>query len=265
MDHRPIGVISADETGLAIAAKIAASGQRVVFYAMPGAPRHMTDAAPRPGKIARVEMASTPTDVAFECEIVFVSIDDTAELRRILLGTPERMGIAAEMSPGSVIVDTGARPPRETQALLGITGTRGVALIDAALIGGAGHAADSAPTVLVGGFPDAVDRAMPVLEILGRVERTGPLGSAHTAAALMGYMEAAHRVAREDAAAVGRALGLTPETLQRVLDGAGETGSIVQMAQRTKLAGTLAQNHGVSADVIDFTQQKLASSTSKSR
>ena len=252
-----IGVISADGTGAAIAARIAASGRRVIHYALPG--------SPRPGKIPLVEIASTPADIAFACAIVIMAIDDTAELRRILLGSPDRLGLAAEMSPGSVIVDTGARPPRETQALLGITGTRGIAIADAALIGGFDDKLESAPVVLVGGYPDAVDTAMPALALLGRVERTGPLGSAHTAAALMGYMEAAHLVARQEAASVGRALGLTPETLERVLEAPGSSGNVLALARHTSLAGDLARNRGVSADVIDFTRQKLGLSLPESR
>ena len=256
MDTRTIGVIAADETGIAIAQRIAASGKHAILY--------LTAAAPRPAKMAGVEIASTPADVALGCDVIILAIDDTAELRRILLGTPDRLGVAAEMMPGGVLIDTGARPPRETQTLLGVTGMRAIAVVDAALIGSLDHSAEGSPLVLAGGYPDAVDLALPILKLLGRVERTGPLGSAHTAAALMGYMEAAHLVAREEAQSVGRALGLAPETLQHMFEGNRDAHNIIQMAQRTRLIRKLAHDRGVSAEVIDLTWRKLESAPAES-
>ena len=187
-------------------------------------------------------------------------IDDSLAFRELLIGTLERTGLGAEMNPGAVLVDFGARPPRETGGLLGVTGMRGVAIVDAAIVGDACGLAAGSTTVLVGGYSEAVDTVEPALALLGQIDRTGPLGSAHTAAALMGYMEAAHRIAHDEAITVGRALGLTTETLARILDGGGrkpEVSNIVSLARRTRLALKLATDRGVPADVIDFTGARL--------
>jgi 3-hydroxyisobutyrate dehydrogenase len=254
---RPIGIVGSDGLARAVAERIAATGQRVLVYAGgPAQPGYQCGKLPK-----NIEAVATPTDIGFDCEIVFSFIDDSTAFRTLLLGTPERMGLGAEMNPGAVLVDFGARPPRETQALLGVTGMRGVAIVDAALSGSDACLATGSTTVLVGGYPDAVDTVEPALALLGGVDRTGPLGSAHTAAALMGYMEAAHRVAHEEALTVGRALGLSGETLARVLDGGGngpDAANIVNLARRTGLALKLATDRGVSAEVIDFTGARLA-------
>jgi 3-hydroxyisobutyrate dehydrogenase len=253
MSNRPIGIIGTDGLAIAAAERIAATGRRVLLY--------VGGAAQRNGKLPKnIEAVATPTDIGFDCEIVFSFIDDSTAFRTLLLGTPERMGLGAEMNPGAVLVDFGARPPRETQALLGVTGMRGVAIVDAAIMGNADSVASGSSAVLVGGYPDAVDTVEPALKLLGRVDRTGLLGSAHTAAALMGYMEAAHRIAHDEALSVGQALGLSSETLARVLDGDGakpDAANIVTLARRTGLALKLATDRGVSADVIDFTGVKL--------
>jgi 3-hydroxyisobutyrate dehydrogenase len=253
MQTRPIGIIGTDGLARIAAERIAVTGQRVMLYVLD--PVHR-------GKLSKnIELASTPTDIAFDCEIVLSFIDDSTVFRTLLLGTPERMGLAAEMNPGAVLVDFGARPPRECQALLGVIGMRGVAIIDAAMTSSAEALADGSGSVLVGGYIDSVDLAEPVLSMLGKVDRTGGLGSAHTAAALMGYMEAAHRIAHDEAVSVGRALGLTVETLARVLDpdhANTATDDCVRLAQRTGLALQIATDRGVSADVIDFTGARLA-------
>ena len=97
----PVGVIGNDDYGPAIAARLAACGYRVLYGGLPGSP------AVTRGQ--RLEPASTPTDVAFECSLVLVAVDDTEAMRNLLVGTPDRMGMGAEMEPGSVIVDIGAR------------------------------------------------------------------------------------------------------------------------------------------------------------
>ena len=250
---RPIGIIGTDGFGRAVAERLAAAGKRVLLYAR--------DATPQ-GKLPKLmEAAPTPTDIAFDCNIVFSFIDDSTAFRTLLLGTPDRMGLGAEMNPGAVLVDFGARPPRETQALLAITGMRGVAIVDAAVVGNTASLASGTSTVLIGGYPDAVDEVEPALALLGKIDRTGGLGSAHTAAALMGYMEAAHRVAHDEAVSVGRALGLSGETLARVLDNDSRSTAstnVVNLARKTGLALKLATDRGVSADVIDFTGARLA-------
>lgn len=255
MQYRPIGILGTGDMTWSAAGRIASQGRRALLY--------IAGAKPAAKLPKFIEHAATPTDIGFECEIVFSFIDDLTQLRELLIGTTERLGLGAEMNPGAVLVDFGVRPPRETQALLGVTGTRGVAIVDAAIIGNGQSLSSGTNSILIGGYPDSVDLVEPALALLGRVDRTGPLGSAHTSAALMGYMEAAHRVAHDEAMSVGRALGLTGETLERMLEQTGklaDDGNIVRLAHRTSLASKLATDRGVSAEVIDFTGARLSSS-----
>jgi 3-hydroxyisobutyrate dehydrogenase len=264
--RRPIGIVGSDGFARAVAERIAATGQRVLLHVAGGAASGAASGAGG-GKLAKnIEAAATPTDIGFDCEIVFSFIDDSMAFRDLLLGTAERMGLGAEMNPGAVLVDFGARSPRECQALLAVTGMRGVALVDAAITCNGDVLSAGGAIILVGGYPDAVDTVEASLALLGRVDRTGPLGSAHTAAALVGYMEAAHRVAHEEALSVGRALGLSGETLARVLEGGARQSSaenIVNLARRTGLALKLATDRGVSAEVLDFTGARLAQNSAE--
>lgn len=259
LSDTPIGVIGNDDYGPAIATRIAACGYRVLYAGLSGSPVVIRG--------QRLEPASTPTDVAFECPIVLVAVDDTEAMRGLLVGNPDRMGMGAEMQPGSIVVDLGARTPRELQALLGLLGTRGVALVDAALIGGTEAAAEGRAKIMLGGYPDSVEIADKVLALLGHVERTGPLGSAHAVAALMGYVEAAHAVAREEALALGRACGLTPEVLTRMLSDASlphET-NIIRLGRQADLARRIARDRGLSAEIIDLAAEKQARQRSENR
>ena len=242
---RPIGVIGPDATALPLARRLAEAKTRVLLYLTRGS-------APREARTL-IEVVATPTDIGYDSHIVLSTIEDSNELRALIVGSEDRAGLGVELSPGSQLVDFGVRPSRESLALLGLLGQRGIAVVDAAAIGG-----DANPTFLLGGYPDAVDAVAPLLEKIGRVERTGPLGSAHTAAALMGYMEAAQVVAEQEALAVGRALGLTDATLAHVVGGQERPpANVVRLAARMRIVGRIASDRGVSADVIAFTERRL--------
>ena len=256
MTKRPIGLIATDPEALAVARRLAGTGEHVIFYLLGGTQRN---------HLARnLEAASTPADVVLACDIVLLVIDDTRQMRQLMLGSPDRPGLIGEMLPGAVIMDLGIRTPRETQALLGVSGTRGIGVVDVALVGGTAAIEHGAATVLVGGYPDAVDRVEPILAELGRVERTGPLGSAQTAAALMGYVEAAHFAARSDALSVGRALGLGASALAHIFEGAPDDSNIVRFHRRAELVRRMAEERGLGADVIDFNRLKIPESANKS-
>ena len=256
MTKRPLGLIASDPEALAVARRLAGVGEHVIFYMLGGAVRK--NLAPN------IEAASTPADVVLACEIVMLAIDDTRQMRQLVLGTPDRPGLLGDMQPGAIIIDLGIRTPRETQALLGISGTRGIAVVDVALVGGTAAIEHGAATVLVGGFPDAVDGVEPLLAELGRVERTGPLGSAQTAAALMGYVEAAHFAARTDALTVGRALGLRGSALSHIFDGAPDDSNIVRLQHRAELVRRMAEERGLGSTIIDFNRLKVAESANES-
>lgn len=251
MSTRPVGIIGSGEFSRLTAERLTAAGQRVLIYTLGDRPEACA---------GLMEVAPTLTDIGFDCKIVLAFVEDSLVFRDMLIGTPDKTGLGAELSPGSIIVDFGVRPPRETQALLGVTGQRGIALLDAAIVGSDTGSPTAAAAVLLGGYPDSVDKIEPLLSHVARVERTGALGSAHAAAALIGYMEAAHCVARNEAVAVGKALGLSKETLSRVVDtpDTEAPSNIFKLQQRTGLAARLASDNGITADVIDFTGTRLS-------
>ncbi|MGB9141824.1 MAG: NAD(P)-dependent oxidoreductase, partial [Aestuariivirga sp.] len=95
-DRRPLGLITSDAEALKIARRLAGTGHRVLYYTV--APLSVREAGPN------LEAAATPTDIAIECEIVAFAIDDTRSFRQILLGTPDRPGMAADMLPGTTLI-----------------------------------------------------------------------------------------------------------------------------------------------------------------
>ena len=250
LNNRPVGVIGNDEFGAAIAERIAGCRLRVMYAALSGSP---------PVAYGELLEPASESSIAMRCPIVLAAIEDTETFRRLLVGDGGK-AVAGGLQPGSVLVDLGARTPREFQTLFELLEPRNVALVDAALISSPEATLHGHAKILLGGDLASVEIAESILALLGNVERTGPLGSAHAAAALMGYIEAAQSVAREEALALGAACGLTPETLKRVLS--DETVprelNVVQLARRAALARRIARDRRGSADIINLAAEKHA-------
>lgn len=248
--RRPFGFITDQHGAVAIARRMTLSGHQIVA--------HLTGAARNADGIARGDLASVAADVSIACDVIAIAIDDTLAMRHVLFGSEDRPGIALDLRPGAVLIDFGIRTPRESQGILGVLGMRGVGVVDAAIIGGPEAIARGAATVLAGGFPDALEGALPLLSELGTIERTGPLGSAQTAAALMGYVEAAQLTARSEALSFGRSLGLRAEALAHILEAAPADEKIKRLTRSAEIVRGLAQEQGCSGDIIDLTRRRAA-------
>ena len=243
-NDRPVGFISNDPATAVIAERFAAAGRRVLHL--------MLHPAVRLAPAARLEAAATVSDIAIECDTILLAVEDTQLLSKVLLGDADRHGLAQDLRPGGMLIDLGMRPAREAQSILGFVGMRGVSVVDAAVIGGRDAVSRGSANVLIGGFPDAVDAALLLLCELGTIERTGPLGSAQTAAALMGYVEVAHFAARSDAISVGTALGLKPQSLSKLFDETPDPDNIIRLQRRADFARRLAEDRGLPGNVISF-------------
>ncbi|RUO99386.1 NAD(P)-binding domain-containing protein [Hyphomicrobium sp.] len=256
-NNRPVGVVGNDRLGVAVAERFASCHLPTRYAALLGSPAVVFG-----GHLSPMELSSKAEP---DCAVVLAAIEDTETFRNLLLGTNAAGRLA--LKTGSVIVDLGARTPRELDALLTILEPLDVALVDATLLGGAESTAQGHAKVLLGGAERGVEIAESVLSLLGQVERTGPLGSAHAAAALMGYIEAAHAVAREEAVALGAACGLTPDMIARVLsERVPPHGlNVVQLARRADLARRIARDRIGGADIIDLAAEKNARAQRENR
>ncbi len=236
-EFSPVGIIGDSARVLSLATKLADGGRRVLLHL----PRVIALAQP----IKRVERVATPTDIAFECAIVLIDIRDDANFRDVVIGTRDCMGLGAEMQPGTQVVDMAVRPPRELQAILGLLGTRGISVLDAALLEPSAlrpHLADQ--IILLGGFPDAVAQAEPTLTLLGRVVKTGQLGSAHATAAITAAVELQIRQAMQSAGELAAHLNVSDALLRELTATQRDLNDTDELAHRARVASLLAEHSG---------------------
>lgn len=150
------------------------------------------------------------------CDVVILMLPRSDIVRAVCLGAS---GLASGMAAGSVIVDMGSSDPQETRRLGGDLAGRGITLLDAPVSGGVRKAAAGTLAIMLGADDAAAAaRVLPVLQAMGRVLRTGGLGSGHASKALNNYVSAAGLAAACEALIIGREFGLDPGTLVDVLN-----------------------------------------------
>ena len=150
-------------------------------------------------------------DVA-ACPVVITMLPNGAIVRSVA----DRIG--PMMSDGGVLIDMSSSYPFETLDLRKAL-PEAVDLIDAPVSGGVWRAEIGTLTIIAGGEAAVLDRVAPVLEAMGKITRTGALGSGHAMKLLNNYLSAAGLAAACEAVTIGRAFGLDPDVMADVFNG----------------------------------------------
>lgn len=162
--------------------------------------------------------ASTLAQAAEGCRVVITMLPNGNLVRQVALGKDGGDCLCGSMPPGSVLVDMSSSSPVGTQALGRDLASRGIEMLDAPVSGGVSRAANGTLSILVGGGEDMVEACRPVLEAMGGIFKTGPLGSAHALKALNNMLSATGLLAAAEALLVGKRFGLAPKTMVDVFN-----------------------------------------------
>jgi 3-hydroxyisobutyrate dehydrogenase/2-hydroxy-3-oxopropionate reductase len=134
-------------------------------------------------------------------------------------------GARDHLAAGSVVVDCSTIAPATAIASAQRLARQGVDYLDAPVTGGTEGAKAGSLTVLVGGEPAALERARPVLEIIGStIHHFGPVGRGQQVKAVNQVLVAGSYAAVAEAMALGQRLELPMEAVVNALQG-GAAGS----------------------------------------
>jgi 3-hydroxyisobutyrate dehydrogenase len=157
------------------------------------------------------------------------------------------------MAPGALLVDFTTSEPRLATEIARAASDRGVDAIDAPVSGGDVGARAATLSIMVGGEAGAVERARPLLELVGAtIVHQGPAGSGQHAKAVNQILIAGTMMGMSEALLYAREVGLDPErVLASVGGGAAASWSLTHLAPRA-LAGDLAPGFAVEHFVKDL-------------
>jgi 3-hydroxyisobutyrate dehydrogenase len=168
MTDERIGFLGLGTMGAAMAANLARAGRTVtVWNRTPGR-------APELDELG-VSRATTPAEVAQGVDALVICVSDTPDVESVLFG-PD--GVAAGARQGQLVIDCSTIAPSATRDFARRLAERGVALVDAPVSGGSEGAQKATLTIFCGGEAEAVERARPILEAMGKtITHVGPSGA----------------------------------------------------------------------------------------
>ncbi|HTU73697.1 MAG TPA: NAD(P)-dependent oxidoreductase [Trebonia sp.] len=214
-----IGFVGLGHMGVPMAAHLAAAGYLVTGHDISGQARQRARvAAPAVG------LPGTLAEAARDAEAVILMLPDSRVIKQV---TTEQ-GLLSAMPEGSLLIDMSSADPAATERLARQAAARDIAVVGAPVSGGVAGAVQASLTIMAGGAALAVERARPVLEVLGRhVLHVGTTpGAGHALKGLNNLLSAIHLLATSEAMVAGQRFGLDPAVmLEAINTSSGRSGS----------------------------------------
>jgi len=139
----------------------------------------------------------SPAEASSDADVVFTIVGFPTDVRDVILGDK---GALSEARPGTLLIDMTTSEPSLAREIFDAASAQGVDALDAPVSGGDLGARNATLVIMAGGTAEAFERALPLLEILGKtvVHQGGPGTGQHTkmvnqiaiAAGMVGVCEA---------------------------------------------------------------------------
>jgi 2-hydroxy-3-oxopropionate reductase len=157
--------------------------------------------------------AESPREVAQASDVIFTNLPDSPDVEQVVLG-PE--GIIEGAVPGSIYIDNSTIKPETARKIAAELGDKDISALDAPVSGGDVGAVAGTLAIMVGGPQEAFDRALPVLQAIGKsIIHVGDSGAGQVAKACNQIMVAAQMVAMGELLLLAQRSGVDP---RRVID-----------------------------------------------
>ena len=172
-------------------------------------------------------VAASPAELAAASDIIITCVSDTPDVETVILGP---QGVIHGARPGSLVIDMSTISPQATRAIAASLAEQGVDMLDAPISGGSEGAAQGTLSIMVGGEAAALQRAMPVLQAMGkRITHVGPHGAGQTVKLVNQVLVVGNCLAMCEALLLAQAGGVDlARTLEAVSSGAAGSWMLSQ-------------------------------------
>ena len=173
----------------------------------------------------------TPKEVAQFADIVFTNLPDSPDVELIALG---ENGIIEGAHEGLIFIDNSTIKPATARMINEALSKKDVYCLDAPVSGGDIGAQNGTLTIMVGGDAKALEKAMPVLQVIGKnITHVGESGAGQVTKACNQIMVAAQMTAMAELLIFARKAGVDPEkVVQAIKAGAAQCWALDIKPQR---------------------------------
>ena len=162
-----------------------------------------------------VGIGATAHEAVQGAQVVISMLPASRHVEALYLGDD---GLLNVLVPGALIIDCSTIAPASAQKVAAAAQAKGLAMIDAPVSGGVAGAAAGTLTFIVGGTVDALERARPVLQGMGKnIFHMGDAGAGQVAKLCNNMALGVIMAVTGEALALGAAHGLDPKTLSQMM------------------------------------------------
>lgn len=180
--------------------------------------------------------ASMPREVAAACDILITMLPDSPEVEAVYTGAT---GALAAARPGWLAIDMSSISPRVAREVAAEAGAAGAQMLDAPVSGGDTGAIAGTLSIMVGGDIAAFERALPVLQALGKtIVHVGPAGAGQVVKVCNQVVVAVVIAAVSEALVLGAKAGVDPARIVDVLQGGLAATRVLELRAPNLLGGT---------------------------
>jgi 3-hydroxyisobutyrate dehydrogenase-like beta-hydroxyacid dehydrogenase len=171
-----------------------------------------------------VTAATTPAEAAAGASAAITMVVDAPEVEAVLFGEG---GAAETLEAGALTIDMSTIGPTAARAIAARLRESGIDFLDAPVTGSRPRAEDGTLTIMVGAQRAAFERALPLLESMGKlIVHVGPAGHGAMVKVIANTLTAINAAALGEGLAMVRRAGLDADRFLEVAR-AGSSGSTV--------------------------------------
>jgi 2-hydroxy-3-oxopropionate reductase len=161
------------------------------------------------------KLGANPRETAAAADVLISIVSDPPALEAVLWGA---QGAMEGLRRGSIYMDSSTISPELARQVAAACGERGVDFLDAPVTGGDWGAKKGELVFMIGGKAEVLERAKPVLEVLGmKFFLLGPNGAGQTVKLAMNLILALEVEALAEALALATSAGVPGEKLVEVM------------------------------------------------
>ena len=153
-----LGFIGLGIMGTPMALNLVQAGFNVTVY-------NRTRSKADPLERAGARVAASPAEAARDAEVIVTIVSDTAAMEEVVCG---KGGVLETIRSGAVLIDSSTISPTMSRKLACHLAGKGASMLDAPVTGSKHGAEKGELTFMIGGERETLERALPVLKVLGK-------------------------------------------------------------------------------------------------
>jgi 3-hydroxyisobutyrate dehydrogenase len=223
------GMIGLGAMGIGMARNIAKAGYLTGVY------NRTAEKAQNLAEELNVVAFDRPEELAANVDIVLICVSADQDVLAMV------EAIAKTVKPGTIVVDMSTVSSDTAKQAAAMLAEKQAAFLDAPVSGGVEGAKNGTLAMMVGGAPDALEQARPVLETMTRcIMSMGPTGSGQATKAVNQIMAAGINQAVTEALAFAQSQDLPMEKVIEVISGGAAGNWFLQHRGPTMIRGVFA-------------------------